>query len=198
MVRAGRLAEARPYFGKDEQAHLGEYAALIERTKRRDLSRAEQAEALEAAAHFVIENCSTLFEISEVELQAARLSGREVSKAEYPAMTLELGDKVRFAPDVAKGERERLKTNTHRPLKHSLSLHVAADLAWRAAALLPDNDDRTAKLLNEAGSWLKLADDAAADRFYQAIERRCARTELGKEAIKRRWFVPVEQPKAED
>ena len=46
-------------------------------------------------------------------------------------------------------------------------------------------------LLNTAGSWLKIGDSDAADRFYQAIERRCPKTNIGKEAIKRHWFVPI-------
>ena len=62
-----------------------------------------------------------------------------------------------------------------------------ADLAWRAAKLMPDNDEATAKVLNTAGSWLKKNDDKAADRFYQAIERRCPKTKIGQEAIKRQF-----------
>jgi len=74
--------------------------------------------------------------------------------------------------------------------------YVAADLAWRAAQLMPDNDEQTAILLNTAGSWLKNGDDKAADRFYQAIERRCAKTKIGQEAIKRHWFV--ETPESQE
>ncbi len=47
--------------------------------------------------------------------------------------------------------------------------------------------------LNEIGSWLMNRDEAAADRFYQAIERRCAQTNLGKAAINRHWFVPLSE-----
>ena len=81
--------------------------------------------------------------------------------------------------------------HSSRTIRSHYYIYLAADLGWQAAALLPDNEEQTAQMLNTAGSWLKAKDDDAADRFYQAIERRCSRTELGKEAIKRRWFVPV-------
>ena len=80
------------------------------------------------------------------------------------------------------------------PIHTDSSLYVAADLAWRAAALLPDNEERTARILNTAGSWLKYKDDGAADRFYQAIERRCANTDIGREAIAKHWFLDREDP----
>lgn len=94
-------------------------------------------------------------------------------------------------PPVTEKERARLKQNIGTTLHRSHSIYVAADLGWRAAALMPDDDDHTAEVLNTAGSWLKNRDEKAADRFYQAIERRCSKTALGREAIKRHWFVPI-------
>jgi tetratricopeptide (TPR) repeat protein len=64
----------------------------------------------------------------------------------------------------------------------------AADLAWEAATLMPDNTDETARVLHEAGTWLKDRDPQAADRFYKALVNRCGQTALGKAADKRRWF----------
>ncbi|MEP6810909.1 MAG: hypothetical protein ABI992_11755, partial [Chthoniobacterales bacterium] len=64
--------------------------------------------------------------------------------------------------------------------------------------LLPDNDPHTAEVLNSSGSWLKNRDEKAADRFYQAIERRCAKTDLGREAIKHHWFVETPEAQPED
>jgi hypothetical protein len=64
----------------------------------------------------------------------------------------------------------------------------AAELAWQAAALMPDNNEETAQVLWEAGSWLKDRDPRAAGRFYKALVRRCGQTALGKDADQRRWF----------
>ena len=68
--------------------------------------------------------------------------------------------------------------------------YIAADLAWRAAKLMPDNSEETARILHTAGGWLKVRDPDAADRFVQAIESRCARTEIGKATLKLHWFSP--------
>ena len=68
----------------------------------------------------------------------------------------------------------------------------AAALAWEAARMMPDNSEETARVLCEAGSWLKDRDPAAADRFYKTLVIRCRRTRLGQEADRLRWFPPLE------
>ena len=49
-------------------------------------------------------------------------------------------------------------------------------------------------MLNLAGRWLATRDPSAADHFYQALESRCAETELGRQATARRWFVDITDP----
>lgn len=66
--------------------------------------------------------------------------------------------------------------------------YLAADLAWEAAEVMPDNSEETAKVLHTAGSWLKDRDPEAADRFYKALVLRCGETPLGREADRLRWF----------
>lgn len=70
--------------------------------------------------------------------------------------------------------------------------YLAADLAWEASLLLPDQCDETAAVLVEGGSWLKARDPQSADRFYKALVRRCRKTALGKAADDRRWFPPMD------
>jgi len=69
---------------------------------------------------------------------------------------------------------------------------LAADLGWEAAALMPDGTDATAKVLCQAGSWIKLSSPQRADRFYKALVRRCGKTALGIEAARLRWFPKVD------
>jgi hypothetical protein len=57
---------------------------------------------------------------------------------------------------------------------------------------MPDNSDDTARVLCLAGTWLKLRDPQAADRFYKALVRRCRKTEMGALADKLRWFPKVD------
>jgi len=66
--------------------------------------------------------------------------------------------------------------------------YLAADHAWAAVQLMPDQSDKTAARLCDAGSWLKYKDPAAADRYYKALVKRCSQTELGKEADEKKWF----------
>ena len=53
---------------------------------------------------------------------------------------------------------------------------------------MPDQDDHTAAVLCEAGSWVKFSDPQRADRFYKALVIRCGYTELGTAADRKRWF----------
>jgi hypothetical protein len=71
--------------------------------------------------------------------------------------------------------------------------YVAAELAWQAAELMPNGSDETARVLCIAGSWLKLRDPQAADRFYKALVRRCGKTPLGREADRLRWFPVIQE-----
>lgn len=67
--------------------------------------------------------------------------------------------------------------------------YAAADLAWEAAQMLPKNHPLLSRLYNTAGQWLSLQDPQAADRFYQAMVRRCAKTPEGQAAETTRWFL---------
>lgn len=190
-VRAERFAEARPYLYEQAQEALDNYLAALERSKQSNVSKAERSAAFVEAAEIMREHGSLLVDFFDPLSIAGRSSGRLIDEGDYPVIAIKYGDRDKQVLPISKGEKDRLKKNTVADVRRRYSLYLAADLGWRAAALLPDNDEKTAQLLNRVGSWLKGRDDDAADRFYQAIERRCAKTELGKQAIKRRWFVPI-------
>ena len=194
LVRAGRCAEARPLFSEDTQPRLDQYLAQLDAAKKPGASKPEQAGALWKAAHLLRRDGSQLMDYFDSATTLHRLSGREVIEHQVPVIALKLGKPEKFIVPVTKTERERLKKNSAIPIHTDCSLYVAADLAWRAATLLPDHEERTALILNTAGSWLKYKDDDAADRFYQAIERRCAKTEIGRQAIAKHWFIDREDP----
>lgn len=77
------------------------------------------------------------------------------------------------------------------PMRRFHYRYKAADLAWEAAAGMPDGSEATARVLCEAGTWLKTRDPQAADRFYKALVNRCRNTPLGREADALRWFPQV-------
>ena len=96
---------------------------------------------------------------------------------------------ARHAQFVAtREERDRASNPAAKVQKRWHYRYVAADLAWRAAALMPDQSDATAKLLCTAGGWIKGNDPAAANRFYRALVQRCDQTELGRQAKQLKWF----------
>jgi hypothetical protein len=74
-----------------------------------------------------------------------------------------------------------------------LARYPSAILAWKAAQLLPNNADETARVLCRGGSWIKNRDPKAADLFYKALVRRCRKTEIGAEADRLRWFPLLDQ-----
>jgi hypothetical protein len=69
--------------------------------------------------------------------------------------------------------------------------YVAADLAWRAAGLMPNDQEETAHVLATAGTWLKNRDNQSADRFYKALVSRNPSVPLAQKADQKRWFPEV-------
>ncbi|MBA3607425.1 MAG: hypothetical protein H0W43_02755 [Chthoniobacterales bacterium] len=72
---------------------------------------------------------------------------------------------------------------------------MAAAVAFRTAALLPNDSEELADVVNRAGLWVKEADEKLGDRYYETIERRAAETKLGRAAIARHWFVEEAGPR---
>lgn len=72
--------------------------------------------------------------------------------------------------------------------------YPAAELAWEAGRMLPKNHPLLPRLYNTAGQWLSIRDPQAADRFYQAMVRRCAKTPEGEAAEAKRWFLADLEP----
>jgi len=75
--------------------------------------------------------------------------------------------------------------------------YAAADLAWEAGRMLPKNHPLLPRLYHTAGQWLASKDPESADRFYQAMVRRCAKTPEGQAADANRWFLPNLEPLAD-
>ena len=196
LVRSGKFAEARPHFAEPEQKALDQYVDLVKTGKDTHASKQTRADALWKAAKLIADHEGhALFDYDLPAAMAGRLAGRDVNPAEvaFSAGKISYGEPIEFFPPVTAAEKKRLKSNMTQAVHRYHADYVAAELAWRAAQLMPDNDEQTAKVLNTAGSWLKNGDDKAADRFYQAIERRCAKTKIGQEAIKRHWFVDTSE-----
>lgn len=127
------------------------------------------------------------------------LLGREVRAEYYPTLVekradaravegrqdARLGGGV-FATTPAELARLESLSTAEKNFRHFR--YRAAELAWWAASLLPNDSDETAEILATAGGWLKARDPEAAQPFYQALVIRCGNTALGRAAAERRWL----------
>src|SRR5262245_66423753 len=93
---------------------------------------------------------------------------------------------MKSVPAVLKAsakEVQRLNTNKIAP---DIRFHyrlIAGALAMKAAALLPDNSEEVADVVNTAGLWVKGRHEKTGNRYMQTIERRCSKPELGRATI---------------
>lgn len=187
LVRLGRFEEARRYLSQPLHGWLDDYAAGVKMTKNVKVSAEKRAEAIFLAA------------------KTARHWGMELMGTEVePDWTIYGGDydlsgfsnrrQVVEKPSVSAERKEiqRLATHEVKPNKRFHYRYLAAELAWEAARLMPNQSERTAEVLCLAGNWLRDRDDQTAERFYQALVRRCSRTQIGLEAERIRWFPKIQ------
>jgi hypothetical protein len=184
LVREGRVAESVPYFPEALQARTRALASELDKAAGARLSGLERARAGFRAA------CIT--RKGGLTLQATE---GEPDWAEYGA-DYDLGsladlrkEQKIFAPspdELARAARHQAQPNQ----RYHYRYH-AADLAWQAAQLLPNGDEK-AGVLATAGNWIEALDPKAADRFYKALVRCCGATELGQAAEEERWFPPAD------
>src|SRR5213592_5232647 len=91
-------------------------------------------------------------------------------------------------------EIQRLNTNKITPDIRFHYRMIAGALAMKAAALLPSDSNELADVVNQAGLWVKDRDEKTGNRYYQVIEKRCAKTEIGRADIAKHWFVDQSGP----
>jgi tetratricopeptide (TPR) repeat protein len=184
LARAGRYADAQPYFPRRCQPA---FAALVKHLTAGKSPRqppAARAADLWQAARIARYDGLTLFG-AELDPDWFAFDG---NFERYPVWL------KRTQPDGGRlnrgsaDEYARARQHTVQPPLRWHFRYVAAELAWEAAALMPDESDETARVLCEAGSWLKARNPERADRYYKALVRRCGTTSLGREADRLRWF----------
>ncbi len=186
LTRLGRWKEARAYFPPDVQSVLDQYITAIRFGHDRNRPADERAASLWSAAHIAHDKGMDLLG-TEMVPDFYWLDGyfdfhfSPQSRCKDPdALTAPTPDEQRRAADAAPKPNARFHYR-----------YLAADHAWAAAQLLPDENDQTAKILCIAGSWLKRRDPKAAQRFYKSLVSRCGTTELGRRADRLRWLPDI-------
>ncbi|MBN2181958.1 MAG: hypothetical protein JW715_08585 [Sedimentisphaerales bacterium] len=187
LARLGRFEDARPYYPVKWQKRLDVYTRALWDGDRRRLSGPERASALWKAAVIARYEGMELMG-TELEPDWSVYSGKYNRKP----MTDIRGNR-QFVKITSSSSDEIQRTQQTIPPEERFHYrYIAAQLAWRAAELMPDNSDQTARVLCIAGSWLKARDPGEADKFYKSLVIRCRKTNLGREADKIRWFPNME------
>lgn len=189
LSRAGRDREAVGYYPEKWGKALVELAGSLKLARDVTAQKAERASAWFEAAK-VTRTIGLELYGTEVEPDWHVYGGNY----KY-GVTVESRRKVSSESTLrpAADEIERATKHSPEPEKRFHYRYVAASLAMKAANLMPDNDDETARVLCVAGSWLKVRDPKAADVFYKALVRRCRKTVIGAEADRIRWFPRIDE-----
>ena len=186
LARLGRFEQAAQYAPEARRAQMLRLADLSSRLASSSLTGADRAAALWEMAKLL-------------RWEGMDLVGTEFGpdchmvEGAFPEESVEgstprerVGGIVKPSAD----ELARVAASETSPDRRFHYRYRACELAWQAAALMPDEDPSTAEVLCEAGRWLAYRDPPEADRFYKALVKRCGRTELGRRAESLKWFPP--------
>jgi tetratricopeptide (TPR) repeat protein len=184
LARAAAFDQAMPYYSPDVREKMTRYVRGLADGHDGSQPPRKRAEALMAAAVIIKTDGEALFGTPFATAGSTyenRLRGVDDIDADG-------GDRPVTAPSA--DEIKRVNATAPPAVRPDEFRHRAAALAWEAAALLPDNTTEKVDALYTGGSWLKARDPKAADRFYKAICKHCAGTDLGQRCAKARWFAP--------
>lgn len=189
LTRLQRYTDARAYFPDFWQTRLDEMTRALEQSRDVTLPKDDRGEALCRAARI------------------ARYDGMELMGTQLGPDFFTHGGNYGYWPDDDKhlppralpdhgnsltgphpAERARILASRIAPEKRFHYRYVAADWAWQAAVMLPDESDVKAHILCEAGHWLANREPEQADKFYKALVNDCGTTKLGRQARSLRWF----------
>ncbi len=184
MMRAGKFDEAKEYFPEAVRPIYAEYLAAVREGFSGEGTAEARGRAFWRAAKVMREHGDVLV-------------GTELGpdcfiwRGNYPDWRSISETRANLEPRdlVALTSDERARVAEHAvPQERFHYRYRAAELAWWAAALLPNESEETATVLDEAGRWLKARDPQRANEFYRVLVLRCPKTSLGQAAAQRRWF----------
>lgn len=203
LCRETRIAEAREFMPPDLLATLDRYVALDKARRSGRFSGEKRAAIIWEQArmhrHYGAELFSTEcapdggaydwnFPMGDITPARNRKDGWKRDENDWGIYVSSDKAEDRAIPPVNPDEMVRARRYGLENRKRFHYRYDAADLAWEAGKSLPANHPLLAPLYGTAGNWLAPSDPQAADRFYQAIVRRCKDTPLGKAAEEKRWF----------
>ena len=105
--------------------------------------------------------------------------------------------KKKNVPIPLKASQKEIQRLTANKIQPDIRFHyrlIAGALVIKAAALLPDNSEELADVVNQAGLWVKDRDEKTGNRYYQLIEHRCEKTKIAQADMAKHWFVDQTGP----
>lgn len=189
LTRDGRWKQARPYFPPELRPRLDSYIAGIRDGHDAKLTPQKRAASLWEAARIARKDGMPLMG-TELTPDGFTYAG-QYNEGGMPEARRKLKDPL-LPPRTE--ELDRSMQSAAAPPRRWHYRYIAADHAWAAAQLMPDDTDALAAVLCEAGRWLKADDPKTADRFYKALVTRCRDTELGRQAEQKHWFPELSRP----
>ena len=206
LVREDRYAEAGQYLSSPYDKILEKYVKALKDGANEKLLKPERAHAWFTAGWVARYDGMELMG-TEVAPDAFAESGEfetpDIAKQRrsgvYQTVSYDTkgNQKKKNLPVVLKPSSKEIQRLTANKINPDIRFHyrlIAGALAIKAAALLPNDSEELADVVNQAGIWVKDRDEKTGNHYYQMIEQRCAKTNIGRADIAKHWFVDQEGP----
>src|SRR5436190_1682172 len=200
LVREDRYADAEPYMSPPYDKVLEKYVKALKDGANEKLSKTERAHAWFTAAWLARYDGMELMG-TEVAPDAFADSGAfefpDLAKQRRSGFYQQVSydkdgnQKAKNVPIALKASQKEIQRLTANKIEPDIRFHyrlIAGALAIKAAALLPDNSEELADVVNQAGLWVKDRDEKTGNRYYQIIDRRCPKTKIGQADVAKHWF----------
>jgi hypothetical protein len=206
LVREDRYADAALYLNRPYDKVLDKYVKALKDGADEKLPKTERAHAWFTAGWIARHDGMELMG-TEVAPDSFTFGGDfespDLAKQRRAGIYLKISydkngnEQKKNLPAVLKAspkEIQRLNTNKIEPDVRFHYRLIAGALAMKAAALLPDNSEELADVVNQAGIWVKDRDQKTGNAYYQVIDRRCPKTKIAQTDRAKHWFADQEGP----
>jgi hypothetical protein len=205
LVREDRYEDAARYLTPPYDKILQTYVKNLKDGANASLPNADRARAWFAAAWLArydgmelmgTEVAPDVF-VMDGDFEITDLAKQRQSGKYQTVVYDEKGEKTVTAPLSLKPSKQELQRLAKNKIVPDVRFHyrvIAGALALRAAALLADNSEELADVVNKAGLWVKERDEKVADSYYLVLKKRGPQTTIGRAALEKRWFVDEDGP----
>lgn len=208
LFRAGRAAEALPYYPAEVRPAFAHYLELLSRATNPARAKRDRADAYWRAA-LVLRELGDATQFCEFGPEWTSSAGDSDDATDdkplhwhdaggLPRSRVQpIGDEAESllappGPDEQARVQAWIAANLVRPDRaHRSARYAVARLAGLAAELLPDDDVAGSRILQFAGGLLKYMEPRAAQPYYRQLATRFKGTELGAAARRAHWFVAL-------